>query len=145
MASEKWLAWSVERFISWKVREVMQVHCSSWTNSDQPQGTDRWSRKQQHSLGLTCMRSATKYPLYLRGRAYQRGASGCLVCSQNTRKGNSKRVPDPEELHLKAVRQFAGGFAGQLKVIFVKLWRMASCQRAGKRLMSSLPPKEEGR
>lgn len=35
--------------------------------------------------------------------------------------------------------------AGQLGVISVKWLRMESCQRAGERLMSSFPPKEERR
>lgn len=62
-----------------------------------------------------CVRSATDYPL-----DPQRRASGYLVFSQDSRKGNFKKVPDPEKLHPKTMREFAGGFAGQLKVIFVK-------------------------
>lgn len=64
------------------------------------------------------------------------------MSSQDISKGNFKRVPDPDELHPKAMREFAGGIAGQLGVTFVKLWRMESCQKAGERLMSSFPPKE---
>ena len=43
------------------------------------------------------------------------------------------------------MREFAGGIAGQLGIIFGKLWRMESCQEARERLMSSfLPKKKEG-
>ena len=49
------------------------------------------------------------------------GLSGCLICSQDIRKGNFKRVPDPEEFHPKTMRIFASGFGGQTKAIFVKI------------------------
>lgn len=67
------------------------------------------------------------------------------MCSQDLRQEHFKRVPDPDEMHPKAMREFAGGIVGQLGVIFVKLWGLESCQRAGERLMSSFPSKEERR
>lgn len=44
------------------------------------------------------------------------------MCSQDLRQENFKRVPDPDEIHPKAMREFAGGIVGQLGVVFVKLW-----------------------
>lgn len=138
MALEKWLMCSVERFISLKVQEVMHVNCCSGTKSDQPQGADRWSRREQHSLGLTCVKSATEYPL-----CPQRGTSGYLVSPQEIRKGNIKRVPDPEKLHPKAMREFTGGFSGQLKVIFVKIVENGKLPESWKEINVLISPRRK--
>lgn len=94
---------------------------------------------------LTGVKSASEHPLRLSDQAHHGGASGGPACSQDIRKGNFQRVPDPDEIHPKAGREFAGGIVGQLGVISVKLLRMESCQRAGERLIASFSPKEERR
>lgn len=123
----------------------MQVNSCPGPSSDQPQGTDGWSDRGQHHHGLTHGKVAPGCSQHLTGPAHQGRASGRLACSQDTKKGNFKRLPDPDELPLKTMREFAGGIAGQLGIIFVKLWRMESCQEARARLMCSfLPKKKEG-
>lgn len=79
---------------------------------------------------------------HLTGPAHEGGASGILACSQILEREISKGFLTQMN-YLKAMREFAGGIAGQLGIIFVKLWRMESCQEARERLMSSFPQRRK--
>lgn len=145
MASEKWLVRCVDRFISLEVKKAMLVNSHSGPTSDLTWRSCEVKWKRATWPWLTCGKAAVGYSQNLRGPAHQGGASGSLMCSQGIGNGNFKRVPDPDELHLKAMREFAGGVAGQLGIIFAKLWGMESCQGARESLMSPFLSKEERR
>lgn len=106
MASEKWLVHTVDRFISLKGQVVMCVNYFPGTNSDQLWGADRWSVRG-HSLGRVWLGQVNLWrPSPPVGHAHLRAAWVSLVkCSQDIRKGNVKKIPNPDELYPTAVRE----------------------------------------
>lgn len=55
------------------------------------------------------------------------------MCSQDIRKGNIKKILNPDELYPKAVRELARGHCSPaLGDTVVKLWRTESCQGSWK-------------
>lgn len=131
--------------MSLKVQEVVKANCSSGTNPRPPQGAEMWNGRGVAAQPWADLCDVSHWipSLCLRGQARE-GLPALSCVPRILGRAISKGFLTQMNSTPRQWESLQVGFLASWESS-VKLWRSEHCQRAGERLVSSLPTGEDRR